>query len=94
MKTYKCICEALDYGKNPNAIKDLKEILGSVDGVTIKEEFYEPGTVEEGAGAGIIVEVSEDVYSAASRKIRKITSEKYGVDEYSFRLGLGIIAEV
>lgn len=94
MKTYKCICEALDYGKNPNAIKDLKEILGSVDGVTIKEEFYEPGTVEEGAGAGIIVEVSEDAYYAASSKIRKITSEKYGVDEHSFRLGFGIISEV
>ena len=94
MKIYKCICEALDYGKNPNAIKDLKEILGSINDVIVKEPFYEGGSPAEGAGAGVIVEVSETSYSDVNDKVSELTAEKYGVNKSFYRLGLAIIEEI
>ncbi len=94
MNIYKCICEALDYGKNPNAVKDLTEILSSVDGVIVKKPFYEGGSPAEGAGAGVIVEVSKTAYNDANDKVHELTAKKYGVDKTFYRLGLGIIEEI
>lgn len=94
MKTYICLVEALDYGKNPNAVADLQKVLESIEGVTIKKAFYEDGTPEEGAGAGIIVQISEDDYSAANRNVRELTAKLYNVDPSFYRLGLSIINEI
>ena len=94
MKIYKCICEAIDYGTNPTAMQELREILESFDTIKIIKEFYEEGTIEEGAGAGIILEISKDDYKKTNMKLRKITAKKYGVDEMFYRLGLSILDEI
>ena len=90
MKIYECIVEAIDYGKNPNAMQELREILESFDTIKIIDDFYEEGTIEEGAGAGIFVEISEEDYEKTNLKLREITAKKYGVDEMYYRLGLEI----
>jgi hypothetical protein len=90
MKIYKCLVEAIDYGKKPNAMQELRAILESFDTIKIIEEFYEEGTIEEGAGAGIFVEISEEDYHNTDKKLREITAKKYGVNEMYYRLGLAI----
>lgn len=94
MKIYKCLCEAIDYWEKPNAMQELREILESFDTITIIEDFYEECTIEEGAGAGIIVEISEVDYKDTNLKLREITAKKYGVDEMFYRLGMSVISEI
>ena len=91
MTIYECSVEALDYGKNPNAVEDLKKMLSAFPDIEITDTIIEEGDpIKDGAGAGVIIRIPEDKYDETEEKYCEMASKVYGCDPMFYRLGLCI----
>ena len=91
MTIYECVAEALDYGKNPNAVEDLKKLLSEFPDIEIIDTIIEDGDpIKDGAGAGVIFKIPENKYKETNTKYREKAANVYGCDPMFYRLGLSI----
>ena len=95
MTIYECVAEALDYGKNPNAVEDLKKRLSTFPDIEITDTIIEEGDpIKDGAGAGVIFKIPEDKYKETNTKYREEAAKVYGCDPMYYRLGLSISRKI